>query len=307
MKSSVLVVGPGAVGLAVTAGLRQAGLNVAILGRSRTIENRLRGGFHVTDSDGRRTTIRGGLRPARTIAAPVAIAFICVKSTDVVRAAQAAKHWIGPQTAVVALQNGIGHESVIRRTFGASRTVIGACYFAADRATPTELLLNGGSDIALARWAGNETAFATATTVLESAGFKIRVQQSESSMLWGKAAFNVAVNPLGAACGVENGRIIDEPALRELSLKALEEATNSAAAAGHPLDYPDLADKLLRSGRIAPHQRNSMLQDLSAGRRTEIHAIVSPFIRAARRGRVATPTINLLNALISRLERNLSR
>ena len=307
MEPTILVVGPGAIGLAVAAGLRQAGRDVAILGRNRAAEERLRAGFHVTDRDGRRTSVRPGPCPARTITATAAIVFICVKSADAVRAVRAAKRWINPQTVVVALQNGIDHAAAIRRVVGPARAVIGACYFAADRMTPTELRFNGGADIALARQPENREALATATGVLELAGFKVRAQDDELRMLWAKAAFNAAINPLGAACAVENGQIIEEPALRDLALKALAEAVDAAAAAGHPLDYPDLADKLLRGGRIAPRQRNSMLQDLSAGRRTEIRAIIGPFIKVARKRRVATPTLELLNALVSRLERKLAR
>lgn len=307
MKPSILVVGPGAVGLALTDGLRSAGETVALLGRTPAHEKRLTQGFRVTDPDGRRREVRRGLVSARSLKTPPTAAFFCVKSGDAARAAAAAKRWIGPDTAVVALQNGIGHEKVFRRAFGPRRTVIGVCYFAADRPARGELRLNGGEDVLLARWPGNDTALATAAGVLTTAGFRAHIKDSEPGMLWTKAAFNAAVNPLGAACAVESGRLVEDPALRELSLKALAEAAAAAEAAGHPLDYPDMADKLLLSGRNAPHQRNSMLQDLAAGRRTEAKAILGPLLRSARARRVPAPTLELLAALIARLERRLSR
>ncbi len=307
MKPSTLVIGPGAVGLALTAGLRDAGETVALLGRTPASEKRLTAGFRVTGPDGRARAVRTGLVSARSLATPPTAAFFCVKSGDAARAATSARRWIGPDTAVVALQNGIGHEKVFRRAFGARRTVIGVCYFAADRPAPGELRLNGGEDVLLARWPGNDTALATAAGVLTTAGFRAHIKDSEPGMLWTKAAFNAAVNPLGAACAVESGRLVEDPALRELSLKALAEAAAAAEAAGHPLDYTDMADKLLLSGRNAPHQRNSMLQDLSAGRRTEAKAILGPLLAAARRRRVPAPTLELLADLIARLERGLVR
>ena len=307
MEPSILVVGPGAVGLGLTAGLHRAGLAVAILGRSPSAENRLVRGFHLTATNGTRTTIRGRIVSARTLTAPVETAFFCVKAGDAARAAKAAKPWIGPRTAAVALQNGIGHEKLFRRVFGAKRTVIGACYFAVDRVAPGDVRLNGGNEIVLAQWPGNASALATAARTLARAGFRALIQSRESDMLWAKAAFNAAVNPLGAACAVESGKIFEDPALRELSLKALSEAVSTANKAGHPLDYSGMADKLLRSGRNAPLQRNSMLQDLSAGRRTEIHAILGPILRAARTRKIPTPTLCFLNDVISSLERNLPR
>ena len=304
MGEPVLVVGPGAVGLTLTAGFRRAGERVALLGRAPASERRLAAsGFASTSPDGRTTLVRGGLLSARTLKAPASAAFFCVKSGDAARAAASARRWIGPETPVVALQNGLGHEKVFRRAFGARRTVIGVCYFAADRPAPGDLRLNGGEDVLIARRDGNEDAVLAACGLLSRAGFRVHIKESEAGMLWTKAAFNAAVNPLGAVCAVESGRLAEVPALRELALKALAEAA-AAEAAGHPLDYPDMAEKLLQSARNAPRQRNSMLQDLAAGRRTEAKAILGPLLASARRHRVPAPTLELLAAVVARLERS---
>ena len=222
------------------------------------------------------------------------------------QAITSAQIFIAQDTAVIALQNGLGHEKSFRGAFGARRTVIGVCYFAADRLKPGLLRRNGGEDIVLAR-AGNESALETARTLLTRAGFRVHIKDDEAGMLWTKAAFNAAINPLGAVCAAENGKLIEDPALRELALRALAEATAASSAAGHPLDYADLADKLINSGRIAPKQRNSMLQDLSAGRRTEVKAILGPLLAAARRHRVPVPTLTLLSSLVQKLQRTLTR
>lgn len=307
MDEPVVVVGPGAVGLALAAGLRRAGVPTAVLGRSPSSERLLaRGGFSMTAADGRKSRVTG-LQSARALKAPAAAAFFCVKSGDTARAAAAARRLIGPLTPVIALQNGIGHEQLYRRAFGPKRTVIGVCYFAADRMRPAEVALNGGNDILLARHPGNERALDTARSLLSRAGFRVRLKESEEGMLWTKAAFNAAVNPLGAACAVDSGHLEADPALREVALAALSEATAAAAVSGHRLDYPDMADKLMLSCRNAPRQRNSMLQDLAAGRRTEARAILGPLLAAAQRGRVSVPTLETLAAVIARLERALTK
>jgi 2-dehydropantoate 2-reductase len=307
VSEPVLVVGPGAIGLSLTAGLRRAGVPVAVLGRDAAAERRLaRSGFAVTAPDGARERITG-LAGARGLKAPASAAFFCVKSGDARKAAAAARRLIGIETPVVALQNGIGHEKVFRRAFGPRRTVIGVCYFAADRTALGELKLNGGEDILLARRSGNEKAVQAAADLLTSAGFRVHLKDSEEGMLWTKAAFNAAVNPLGAACAVESGRIEADPALREVALSALSEAAAAASASGHRLDYVDMADKLMLSCRNAPRQRNSMLQDLAAGRRTEAGAILGPLLLAAKRRKVPAPTLEMLSAVISRLERRLAK
>ncbi|HAZ09100.1 MAG TPA: hypothetical protein DCZ01_11415 [Elusimicrobia bacterium] len=306
MHEPVVVVGPGAVGLTLTAALCRADMPVAVLGRHAASERRLaRAGFAVTSPDGRRSRVKGFLR-ARAVKGPASAVLFCVKSGDAARAAKAAERWVGPKTTVLALQNGIGHEKVFRRSFGPIRTVIGVCYFAADRPAPGDLRLNGGEDVLLARHDGNAGALEDARALLSCAGFRVHLKESEDGMLWTKAAFNAAVNPLGAACAVESGRLVEDPALREISLKALAEAAAAAESAGHRLDYPDMAEKLALSGRNAPRQRNSMLQDLAAGRRTEAKAILGPLLTAARRGRVPVPTLETLAAVLARLEDRLA-
>jgi 2-dehydropantoate 2-reductase len=308
VEEPILIVGPGAVGLTLTAGFRRSGVRVALLGRTAADERRLAAsGFVATTPNGRADLVRGGLLSARTLKAPARAAFFCVKSGDAPRAAAAARRWIAPAAPVVALQNGLGHEKIFRRVFGPRRTVVGVCYFAADRPAPGDLRLNGGEDVLLARHPGNEAALNAARVLLSAAGFRVHVKESEAGMLWTKAAFNAAVNPLGAICAVDSGTLVEDPALREISLRALTEAAAAAQAAGHPLDYPDMAEKLLLSGRNAPRQRNSMLQDLAAGRRTEAKAILGPLLASARRHRLKAPTLELLAAVVARLERRLAR
>ena len=303
----ILIVGPGAVGLALAAAARRAKLPTAILARGAAAEKRLeKSGFVARGPDGKSRRVTG-LLSARSLKGPARAVFLCVKSGDAARAGAAARRWTGPETPVIALQNGIGHEAPLRRLFGPKRLVVGVCYFAADRPAPAELTLNGGEDVLLARRPGNEDALETVVALLVQSGFRVHIKDSEESMLWTKAAFNAAVNPLAAACAVESGKIESDPALRELALAALAEAAGAASASGHPLDYPDMAEKLMASCRNAPRQRNSMLQDLAAGRRTEAKAILGPLLAAAKRRRMHAPVLETLAAVVARLEKGLAR
>ena len=122
-------------------------------------------------------------------------------------------------------------------------------------------------------------------------------------MLWTKAAFNAATNPVGALAAKPNGAIAAIPALWEIARAALEEATAVARAAGHPPLAARMPRLVRRACEATPRQENSMLQDLRAGRRTEIDAILGPMLAEARRRRVETPVLESLRAFVRRLER----
>lgn len=305
MKAPILVVGPGAVGLALAARWRLAGEEVAVLGRSPASERRLARGIRYETADGKVSRC-GNIIPARRLRGPARAVFLCVKSHNVAKAAVAAKPWTGPDTPVVALQNGVGQEARLRRAFGASRYIRGTCYFAADRLAADSVRLNGGGVVSIARTPENAATLQAAHVLLDRAGWEVHVKEDEDRMLWTKLAFNAATNLLGAACAAENARLAEDPALRELMLAALREAVAAGRAEGHAYDHEDMEELLLRNCRAAARQRNSMLQDLAAGRRTERAAIAGPVLAAARRRGVPTPVLSGLDAVVGRLEKRLA-
>lgn len=303
----ILIVGPGAVGGVLAARWTAAGRDVLLLGRTQAAEDRLtRRPLSYAGADRRRYAVPRRLASARrSRPAPCEAAFFCVKSHDAAAAARAARRWIGPATAVVGLQNGVGHEKVLRRAFGPRRVVVGSCYFAADRPEPLHLTHTWGNDVLLAAAPGNAEALAAAQRLLMEGGWNVHVKDSEERMLWTKACFNASTNLLGALCAATNGQLAEDPALREIMIAALKEAVAVARRCGRPPLYRHMEALVVRSCRNAPDQRNSMLQDLQAGRRTEVQAIAGPILAAGRRAGVPTPFLDRLSRLVGRLEREL--
>lgn len=293
----ILVVGPGALGGVLAARWAEAGQEVLLLGRKP-----VRGGLLFTGTSGRTRRIRAGLRGAGRPADCAAVVF-CVKSADTGAAIKAARAWAGPDTPVVSLQNGLGHETLLRRAFGPARTVIGTCYIAADRTAPLAVTHKGGKNISLASNGKNRKALAAAAKLLRQGGWKVAVADSEDRLLWTKLCFNAAGNLLGAACAAPNGQLAKDPALRDILLSCMREAVAAARRDGHKPLIADMEAFIVKACLGAPEQRNSMLQDLAAGRRTEVEAIAGPVLAAARRTKTPAPMLSRLARVVSRLER----
>lgn len=300
-----LVVGPGAIGGVLAARWADAGRATLLLARTPTEEARLtRGGLRFTGTTVRERLVRRGLASARRQGpGPVPAAYFCVKAQDVAAAARAAKPWIGPETAVIALENGVGHERLLRRLFGEKRVVVGVCYVAAERLGPGRVSHNGGRDIELAVGRGNSAAARLAAAQLRAAGWRVSLKSDEDAMLWTKLCFNAAGNPLGALCAASNGELSQDPALRDMLARALEEAVAAALADGHRVDAPRMRRLLLRAYPSGSRQKNSMLQDLQRGRPTEVDAIVGPVLAAGKRRGRPTPLLERLAGLVHGLER----
>src|SRR5687768_373292 len=97
---SILIVGPGAVGLTLAARWAGAGKDVYILGRSAAEERAISRGFTFVGLDGRPRKIKGLKSPRGVRTTSMLAAFFCTKSRDLTKAGIASMPWIGPATAI---------------------------------------------------------------------------------------------------------------------------------------------------------------------------------------------------------------
>jgi 2-dehydropantoate 2-reductase len=119
-----------------------------------------------------------------------------------------------------------------------------------------------------------------------------------------KLLFNTCMNPTGALTGLTYGELVTHPATRAL-IERLAEETLAVLAAAHayrpaPSGVAYARDTLtpIVLPRSAGH-RSSMLQDITAGRRTEIDSLNGAVARLGRRHALPTPTHDTLIGLIA--------
>ncbi len=301
-RAMFAVVGPGAMGTLLAARFLEAGLPVGLVARDARRARALRRAGLELDGELKRrfeparlAFVAPGARPA----GPVELVCICVKSRDTAAAIAAARPFVGPETIVLSLQNGLDHARLLRRAFG-RRAVLGVAHAGARSEGPGKSRWTGGEEIFLGRGPDNEPALKSARRLLAAAGWKVTVSADETRLLWTKLILNAAINPLGALSRRPNGELASTPALKDLMLQAAREGALAARRAGvRPLRRRmDLA-ALELCRRTGPNL-NSMFQDLEAGRPTEASAILDPLLAAIRPGEA--PVLRGLRGFIAALE-----
>jgi len=125
-------------------------------------------------------------------------------------------------------------------------------------------------------------------------------------VLWAKMLYNCALNPLGAIAGRSYGELVDQPTTRVLLEEVIREIFQVLDAAGVDVAWPDASAYLetFYSQLIpatAAHE-SSMLQDLRAGKPTEIDALCGAVERLGLEHGVATPVVSALAALVRAAE-----
>ncbi|WP_231587001.1 ketopantoate reductase C-terminal domain-containing protein [Paenibacillus sp. E194] len=117
-------------------------------------------------------------------------------------------------------------------------------------------------------------------------------------MVYQKLLANVIINPLTAVLRIKNGQLL----LQEDRLSLMKELFGEAAAvyrAAHiSIDEEKDWERVVQVCRMTSSNSSSMLQDVEAGRRTEIEAITGALIRMADRYEVAVPLHRMMYRLI---------
>jgi 2-dehydropantoate 2-reductase len=103
--------------------------------------------------------------------------------------------------------------------------------------------------------------------LFEEAGVQVAREPDFRADVWKKLAVNCVANPLSAILGIRNREVV-APELNEVRSAVVEEVRACARDAGVELAL-DLASKIDRA-LAASNNRNSMLQDVERGNRTEI-------------------------------------
>jgi 2-dehydropantoate 2-reductase len=300
----IAVVGPGALGCLFGGTLALAGHSVAMLARRAEHAAALaREGIAIERNGAlRRATVAASADPATL--GPVDLAIVLVKSPDTAAAAAALPALLGPDGLALSLQNGLGNADQLAATLGPERVLGGITSQGAILLGPGRVRHLGFGPTALAEMVGGRSPRAEAVAaLLDAAGIPARAEEAVPPLVWSKLLANVPINVLGTLLRCTNGQVVDDPASDELLARLIGEAVAVARAAGIELPVADPVEHVRRLARLTYHNRNSMLQDVEAGRRTEVDAINGAVAALGARLGVPTPLNDAMALLIRALER----
>lgn len=298
------IVGAGAMGSVYGGLFAAAGHDVWMVDTWREhVEAIRRDGLHVTGASGERT-----VRPSATMdpaeAGPCGLVVLATKMRDLDAAARSIRPMIGNDTAVLAIQNGLGNLDIMERVLGSRDFLVGiAGGFGASIARPGHVHHNGWDRLNIAEAAGGRSA--RAASVVETwsaAGFKAEVFDDPGPMIWGKYICNLAFSPVCTALSLRIGQVLDNPEARVLAEGCASEAYAVASAKGIKLYFTDPVKRIHEFGRVIPNAMPSMLLDMLAGRRTEIDALNGALVQEAEKVGLKAPTNAFLTRVVLALE-----
>ena len=131
--------------------------------------------------------------------------------------------------------------------------------------------------------------------LLRDAGFDATASADVRTDIWYKLWGNLTMNPISALTGATVDRVLDDPLARAFCTEAMSEAAAVGQRIGCAISQ-SAEDRHAITRRLGAF-KTSMLQDVQAGRPTELDALVTVVREIGLRVGVATPSIDALLGL----------
>ena len=301
------IVGAGVLGSIFGTLLSRKGFDVVLIEvleeRVRLIE---REGLWVRMPDGTRVHTRVRITSNPSKAGVQDVVMVCVKGYHTASAIRGALPMVGPETLVLSVQNGLGNLETIAEVVSPERVIGGITAHSGMPVGMNEVRYVGGLGplLVIGPYDGvRRPAFERLVGDLVSAGLDVQAVDDINPVIWKKLIANVATNCVAALTGLRGAQAKDhEPTVRLIHALA-EELARVARAKG--IDFPELH----RAGEFAVQafastrdNKVSMLQDVEAGRPTEIGTLNEVIVKEGERLGIPTPFNQAVTWLIRGVE-----
>ena len=221
---------------------------------------------------------------------------------------------VGPSTAVLTLQNGLGNEEALARLFPPAQILGGLCFVCLNRIAPGVIQHLDHGLIMLGefqRWPEPRTH--DIASIFKHAGVVGKVTGNLARAHWEKLVWNIPFNGLGvaSAAGYEallssqpvlpatrqpcqtTNQLLDGEKWEKLVRELMNEVITAANALGHTLELA-LAEKMIERTRTMGAYKASTILDFERGQPLELESLFLEPLRQAQAAKVSTPRLAVL-------------
>lgn len=283
--------GGGAMGGIFGGYLARAGNDVTLVDVSQTAVQAINDkGLTIEEKDGTQPVIRVAASTEPSKVGPVDLIINFVKCYHTDAAVRAAAPMISGDTAVLSLQNGWGNAPRIADIVGEDKVLVGLTYHGGTLLGPGKVKHPGVGMTYIGELSGKMTPRLDAVIETFRAA-QIETTRSERILdeVWKKLALNACTLPVAGLLHFMSHELVAFDGTKALMAAILQEVVAVAKAQGIALDYDERWAAITGLLEKAVGGKASMLQDVEAGRQTEIEVINGAIVEAGRRTGAPTP------------------
>lgn len=301
---SLAVIGPGALGCLLASNLSIHGFPVVLVDyRSERAKRLSRTGITVLrDKDG--ITAFPPVSASSESVGPQDWIIVLVKATRTYDILDSLKHMVQPETIVLSLQNGIGHEDILSRAVRKENIAIGVTSQGATLLEEGKIIHAGKGLTRIGPAVRRESCarrLVPLAEIFSRVGWPASVVSDIRPDVWKKLIINSGINALSALSGVSNGELLVYEESRKLMEMAVSEVWHLSRRKGIDLglSLDEAVEKVFEVCRATSDNRSSMLQDRIKRKTTEIEYINGAVCSMAGKYQMAAPVNELLTLLVN--------
>ncbi|MEJ5260785.1 MAG: 2-dehydropantoate 2-reductase [Anaerohalosphaeraceae bacterium] len=312
---SVLIYGAGAVGLGIASCLLKAGIQTSLLARPHTAEPLRQEGLFRKGIFGEAFFPPTAFRVYESLEeipdSRYDFILVCTKSSDTQTAAKnlsAHSKLVKSNGLIILFQNGWGNAETFsdffpRQIIFNARVITG---FIRPSPNVVEITVHADAIHIGSLFGESPEPLIPLCRAVSAGGIPCQTTAQIGKDLWAKMLYNCALNPLGAVLDVPYGKLAEHPSTRQIMNELIEETFDVMQACGWSTHWNTAKDfQEAFYGQMVPAtaaHRSSTLQDLKAGKKTEIEALTGAVLRLAQKHRRAVPCSAFLYHLIDFIE-----
>ena len=315
----IVIAGAGAIGGYIGARLAKAGADVVLFARGAHLQAMRDRGLRVVGAE-EEFEVRPQVSGSLSDIGAADIVFLGVKAHGLTDLAPQLRPLFGPDTVVVSTQNGIpwwyfqqhGGEldglrlervdpgGVITNAIEPHRVIGSIAYFATEIEAPGVIRHIEGNRISFGEPDGTKSERCTRVAqALIAAGLRCPVSTKFRQEIWVKLLGNATFNPISALTGATLVQMAQHPDVSQLVRESMREVEAVANRLG--IEMPITIEQRIAGAAKVGEHKTSMLQDVEAGRRMELEAVVGAVIELGDRLGIAMPTTRAVYACASML------
>ncbi len=318
MFKNICIVGAGAIGGWIGAGLARAGCSVSVLARGDTLAALQKTGLTVQsaapDVPAQNHAVQAS-NEAQSLGVQDLV-IIAVKAPALRDVALQIAPLLGPDTVVLTAMNGVpwwflqgfggdfaNHQLASVDAHGdiaaaiPASSIVGCVVHASCSVLAPGVIRHGfGNKLIIGEPSGQETPRVKALAeLLERAGFEAPIADQIQRDIWFKLWGNMTMNPVSAITGATSAQVLDDDLVRGFCSAVMSEAKAIGARLGIPIDQQP-EDRHAVTRKLGAF-KTSMLQDVEAGKPVELDALVGAVKELGQLTQVNTPYTDALLGL----------
>ena len=231
---------------------------------------------------------------------------VAVKATALAPAAQSASVFVGPDTIIAPMLNGVPWwfvEGMQLKSVDPDGSVaaalpfeqiVGCVVHASCSRFGETVVVKHADKLIIGEPDGRDRSERVAKlfAVLNEAGLKPDITGNVRRSIWYKLWGNATINPLSALTRASCDKILTDAECRAWMVEGMAELAAIGAAIGCPISE-SAEDRMAVTARLGAF-KTSMLQDVEAGRPIELEALLGAPREIARAHRIQTPALDRL-------------